>query len=83
MVVLSPQYDENTDVFSIFPGDGLHAWGILLIILLELQEVKRQSFSITQPFVIAPQFFPCFPYLQERAFAAPFILSPKADVKVD
>ena len=54
-----------------------------LIILLELQEVKRPSFSITQPFVIAPQFFPCFPYLQERAFAAPFILSPKADVKVD
>ena len=71
------------EIFSPFSVDRLHAWDILLIILLELQEVKRPSFSITQPFVIAPQFFPCFPYLQERAFAAPFILSPKADVKVD
>jgi len=47
VVVLSPQYDENTDVFSIFPGDGLHAWGILLIIPLEFQEEASTIFHDT------------------------------------
>ena len=70
------------ETFSLFSVDRLHVWDTLLIILLELQEVKRPSFSITQPFVIAPQFFLVFPTCK-RAFAAPFTLSPKVDVKVD
>ena len=32
MVVSSPQYGENTDVFSSFPVDGLHTWDMLLVI---------------------------------------------------
>ena len=46
MVVLSPQYGENTDVFSSFPVDGLHTWDMLLVIPLEFQEIKHQPLAL-------------------------------------
>ncbi|WP_308771720.1 hypothetical protein [uncultured Bilophila sp.] len=37
MVVSSPQYDENTAFFSIFPLGGIHGQGIFPVNPLELQ----------------------------------------------
>ena len=50
MVVFSRQYAENICFFR-FSADGLHDWGILLVIPLEFQEIKHQPFPMTQPFV--------------------------------
>ena len=36
-------------LFSNFPFGGLHSWGILLIIPLELQGKRHQPFSMAQP----------------------------------
>ena len=49
VVVSSPQHGENTAFFSNFPFGGLHSWGILLIIPLELQRKRHQPFSMAQP----------------------------------
>ena len=38
-------------LFTRFSADGLHNWGILLVIPLELQGIKHQPFPIIQPFV--------------------------------
>ena len=46
-----PQHGENTAFLSGFSADGLHNWGILLVIPLELQGIKHQPFPMTQPFV--------------------------------
>ena len=52
MVVLSPQHGGNTGFFSSFPVNGLHAWGILLVVSLGFQEIRHQPFSMTQPVFI-------------------------------
>ena len=49
---LSPQYGKNTDFFSYFPLGGLHGWGILLVIPLELQGKRHQPFSMAQPILL-------------------------------
>ena len=36
IVALSLQYIENTNFLFVFSADGLHAWMISLVILLEL-----------------------------------------------
>ena len=43
MAVLSPQHGGNTAFFSNLSAGGLYGWGIVLIVLWELQEIKRQS----------------------------------------
>ena len=47
--VLSSQYTGNTGIFSSFSAYGLHAWGLLLVIPLEFQGKKHQTFPMAQP----------------------------------
>ena len=35
--------------FFRFSGDGLHAWGLLLVISLGFQEIGHQTFFMIQP----------------------------------
>lgn len=35
--------------FSNFSADGIHVWGILLVIPLKFQEIKHQPFPMTSP----------------------------------
>ena len=48
VVVLYLQYSENTDFFQLFPWRN-SCLRHLLVISLELQGKKRQSFSMVQP----------------------------------
>ena len=48
MVVSSPQDNEKYGLFSGFLIGGIHDYGILLVIPLELQGKKHQPFSMAQ-----------------------------------
>ena len=43
-------------LFSSFPLGGLHGWGILLVIPLELQGKRHQPFSMAQPILLVIPF---------------------------
>ena len=45
----------DTAIFFQFSADGLHDWGVLLVISLESQEIRQQPFSMAQPFVTDPE----------------------------
>ena len=53
MVVLSRQYAEKYMLFCQFSAGGLHDWGILLVISLEFQGKKHQSFSYGTAFFLS------------------------------
>ena len=45
----------DTAIFFQFSADGLHDWGLLLVVSLESQEIRHQPFSMVQPFVTDPE----------------------------
>ena len=58
---------------SFFLADGLHDYGILFAIPLELQEIQHQSFSMAQPFYLSSD----FSWIANLAMLTPFLLKKK------